>query len=254
MARKRLSDFENYSKANLLEIVKEQAGLEKSDSLMVVANRIIEIPEFSCSINIGKEEDVTDFMIKWTIKFINGFKNRPSQRTSNPIGTQHDPILDEIISARIQNTTEDLEAIKYGHRLSMSAENITGSLLEEYIALELEKHKWHCCWGETMKSIDFCNEDGALLQIKNSDNSENSSSKTVRDGTEIEHWFRRFSRTGATNWPALNDLVGIKNDTDKLSENSFRKFVRETVANNPGSVFLEPESPWYGQEDQNNDN
>ncbi len=251
MPRKRLSDFKDYKKADLLKIVEEQAGKEKSKSLMVVADRIIDIPEYSCSINIRKGEDVTDFMTKWTIKFINGYKNRPSQRTSNPIGTQHDPILDEIISARIKNTTEDLEAIKYGHRLSMSAENITGSLLEEYIATVLIKYDWHCCWGETMKSIDFCNSDGQLLQVKNSDNSENSSSKTVRDGTEIQHWFRRFSRTGDTNWPALNDLVGITKDSVKLSEDSFRKFVREAVSNNPGSVFLEEESPWYGEDQEN---
>jgi hypothetical protein len=58
---------------------------------MVVADRIIDIPDYSCSVNIRKGEDVTDFMTKWTIKFINGYMNRPSLRTSNPIGTQHDP-------------------------------------------------------------------------------------------------------------------------------------------------------------------
>jgi len=253
MPKKRLSDFKNFKKADLLLIVEEQAGEEISDSLMVVADRVIDIPDYSCSINIRTGEDINDFMIKWVKKFINGYKNRPSQRTSNPIGTQHDPILDEIISARIRNTTEDLEAIKYGHRLAMSAENITGSLLEEYIATVLIKYDWHCCWGETMKSIDFCNADGQLLQVKNSDNSENSSSKTVRDGTEIQHWFRRFSRTGATNWQSLNDLVGIKKGSEKLSEQSFREFVRNAVYNNPGSVFLEEDSPWYGLDQENNE-
>ncbi len=252
MPRKRLSDFTGYRKADLLKIVEEQAGQEKSDSLMVVVERIIDIPDYSCSINIRKGEDVTDFMIKLTTKFINGYKNRPSQRISNPIGTQHDSILDEIISARIPNATEDLETIKYGHRLAMSAENVTGALLEEYLATVLIDYDWHCCWGETMKSIDFCNAtDGQLLQVKNSDNSENSSSKTVRDGTAIQHWFRRFSRTGATNWSAINDLIGIKNDLEKLSEASFRSFVREAVSNNLKLVFLEEESPWYGKDQEN---
>jgi len=252
MPRKRLSDFQNLNKVELIELVKTEAGENLSESLLVVANRILDIPEYSCTVNIRTDEDVRDFAKKWTIKFINGYLNRPSQRTSNPIGTQHDPILDEIISARIENTTEDLEAIKYGHRLSMSAENIAGSLLEEYIAEELIDYNWHCCWGETMKSIDFCNEDGQLLQIKNSDNSENSSSKTVRDGTAIKHWFRRFSRTGLTNWDALNELVNITEESEKLSEDSFRIFVRHAVSNNPGSVFLESDSPWYGNDDQNN--
>lgn len=254
MPRKRLSDFKNFSKEALLNVVRTEAGNQINDSLMVVAGRIIDIPEYSCTINITASEDVNSFMKKWTNKFLNGYTNRASQRISNPIGTQHDPILDEIISARIQHTNEDLESIKYGHRLSMSAENIAGSLLEEYIAEELLSQGWHCCWGETMKSIDFCNEDGQLLQIKNSDNSENSSSKTVRDGTLIKHWFRRFSRTGATNWPALNNLVENEDDEDKLTEESFKLFVRNAVKNNPGSVFLEEDSPFYGLDDQNNDN
>ncbi len=252
MPRKRLSDFDlTGRRQELSNIVKAQAADRLSDSLLVVADRIIDIPEYSCTINIREGEDVTDFMKKWTDKFLNGYDSRPSRRTSKAIGTQHDPILDEIISARIKNTTEDLEAIKYGHRLAMSAENITGSLLEEYIATVLIKYDWHCCWGETMKSIDFCNSDGQLLQVKNSDNSENSSSKAVRDDTEIQHWFRRFSKKGDTNWPALNDLVGIKKDAEKLSEYSFRRFVREAVSNNPGSVFLEEESPWYGEDQEN---
>lgn len=249
MPRKPLSTFDNLNKEELLEIVRNEAGDKVNASLMVVASRIIDIPEYSCTINVRAGEDVSDFMKKWTLKFIKGYENRPSQRTSNPIGTQHDPILDEIISARINHTSDDLENIKYGHRLSMSAENIAGAFLEEYIAQELIEKGWHCCWGETMKSIDFCNVDGQLLQVKNSDNSENSSSKTVRDGTPIKHWFRRFSKTGATNWNALNELVGIENEEYKLNENSFKEFVRNAVSNNPGSIFLEEGSPYYGNEE-----
>lgn len=249
MPRKSLSTFDNLNKEELLEIVRNEAGEKISTSLMVVASRIIDIPEYSCTVNIRAGENVSDFMKKWTLKFIKGYENRPSQRTSNPIGTQHDPILDEIISARINNTNDDLENIKYGHRLSMSAENIAGAFLEEYIAQELIEQGWHCCWGETMRSIDFCNVDGQLLQVKNSDNSENSSSKTVRDGTPIKHWFRRFSKTGATNWNALNGLVGIDNEEDQLNEDSFKEFVRNAVSNNPGSIFLEEESPFYGNDD-----
>jgi len=145
MPRKPLSTFENLNKEELLEIVRDEAGDRISDSLIVVASRIIDIPEYSCTINIRAGEDVSDFMKKWTNKFINGYHNRPSQRTSNPIGTQHDPILDEIISARINHTVADLENIKYGHRLSMSAETIADAFLEEYISEELISQGWHCC-------------------------------------------------------------------------------------------------------------
>ena len=102
--------------------------------------------------------------------------------------------------------------------------------------IKLLAYGWHCCWGETMKSIDFCNEDGQLLQIKNSDNSENSSSKAVRDGTEIKHWFRRFSKTGKTNWEALNLLVGLRKE-DELNEISYKQFVKDAVTANPQSIF-----------------
>jgi len=248
MPRKSLSTFENLNKVELLKIVRNEAIDDIKESVKVVASRIIDIPEYSCNINIKSGEGVTDFMKKWVHKFIKGYQNRPSQRTSNPIGTIHDQILDEIISSRINHTTEDLENIKYGHRLSMSAENIAGAFLEEYIAEKLICQGWHSCWGETMKSVDFCNIDGQLLQIKNSDNSENSSSKTVRDGTPIKHWFRRFSRTGATNWTALNILVGIEDKKEQLNEDSFRAFVRNAVKNNPSSIFLEEGSPFYGSE------
>lgn len=246
MASKRLSEFKGFTPESVVKFVVACAGERVTTSLKVVAKRIAEIPEFSCSIPVGDSVEVKDFLEKWTEKFIKGFENRASKRTSNPIGTKHDPLLDDIISARLPNHTEDLDAIRYGHRLAMSAENIAGSLLEEYLAQELGKHGWHCCWGETMKSIDFCHENGALLQIKNSDNSENSSSKTVRDGTEIKHWFRRFSRNGETNWKALNELVGIENVKEQLTEDSFRTFAKKVIKENPGSLFLEEESPWYG--------
>jgi hypothetical protein len=249
MPWKKLIDFNDLNNGKLLAIITKEAGTNSSPSLITVANRVLEIPEICCSIHIGKDDGVKEFISKWANKFILGYENKPSQRTSNPIGTQHDPILDEIITSRCPMATDDLEEIRYGHRLSMAAENITGSLLEEYIANNLLKYNWHCCWGETMKSIDFCHKNGKLLQIKNSDNSENSSSKKVRDGTKIQHWYRRFSKTGKTNWAALNELAGVHNAKDELSEKSFIKFVRNAVSNNPGSVFLEKESPWYGKDE-----
>lgn len=248
MPRKRLSDFSNYTTEQVLEIISAAAGTNLSRSILVVAKRISEIPEYSCTLNIAQHEGLDEFLVKWTQKFIKGWENRPSQRTSKPISTQHDPILDDIITARVPSMTDDLEAIRYGHRLAMSAENIAGSLLEEYVADNLLNYEWHCCWGETMRSIDFCNVDGQLLQIKNSDNSENSSSKMVRDRTEIKHWFRRFSKTGATNWFALNEIIGINNEKDQLSEDGFKAFVRKVISNNPGSLFLEEASPWYGSQ------
>ena len=69
----------------------------------------------------------------WLEKYENGYKNRISHHISKLPRTVADPIVDVIINARLKGlTTEHLEQIKYAHRLSMSAENILGLLLEEF--------------------------------------------------------------------------------------------------------------------------
>jgi SinI restriction endonuclease len=60
-----------------------------------------------------------------------------------------------------------------------------------------------------------------LLQVKNRDNSENSSSSAIRKGTDIEKWHRTFSRKRGENWGAFPD----KTAKDTLSEKGFRDFV-----------------------------
>jgi hypothetical protein len=104
----------------------------------------------------------------WLEKYENGYKNRISRRISQLPHTVADPIVNTIINARLTGlTTEHLEQIKYAHRLSMSAENILGLLLEEFLADKLARYGWFCCWGESIRHVDFCNVDGSLLQVKN---------------------------------------------------------------------------------------
>ncbi|MFR4236189.1 MAG: SinI family restriction endonuclease, partial [Alistipes onderdonkii] len=114
------------------------------------------------------------------------------------------------------------------HSLLMTIENNIGELLEEYLAVKLSPLGWYCCWGSTIDAVDFCKADGSLLQIKTSDNSENSSSSRVRQGTPIEKWFRRFSRRpGVYNWESLN---GYWDGLDRVV--SFRAFAEKTAAAN----------------------
>jgi len=122
----------------------------------------------------------------------------------------------------------------------MSAENILGLILEEYLSEKLQGDGWHCAWGETVKSVDFVHEDGRLLQIKNRSNSENSSSSTVRVGTEIEKWFRIKADRIEYMWEKLNDICG----TTELSEESFVIFVQKTISDNPKCLAIEPDNPW----------
>ena len=177
----------------------------------------------------------------WVKKYWNGYDSRISKRESNPPGTIPDPMINTIIGNRLTHLTDnDLENIKYAHRISMSAENILGLLLEEFLALELEKFGWHCAWGETIKSVDFCHEDGRLLQVKNRSNSENSSSSRVREGTVIAKWFRVNANNGSYKWDELNKIY----NTAIFSEQSFRRFVIQVIQANPGALAVEDSNPW----------
>ena len=122
----------------------------------------------------------------------------------------------------------------------MTAENILGLLLEEYLAEKLLPYGWYCCWGETMKSVDFCTQNGDLLQVKNRSNSENSSSNKIRQGTAIIKWHRINASNGAYYWDVLNERVGCT----ELSEPDFSSFVRKTINDNPAAVYIEDDNVW----------
>lgn len=145
-------------------------------------------------------------------------------------------MIEKIIATRLPHLTdEELVKITYAHRLGMSAENILGLLLEEYLYLNLRKYRWHCAWGESLKSVDFVNEDGNLLQIKNRSNSENSSSSSVRKGTEIAKWHRIKADRVEYMWSKLNDICG----TSHLSEDAFVAFSVACVKDNPECLAVE---------------
>ncbi len=192
--------------------------------------------------NIGtKKDNEVSVIRKWVEKYKNGYENRPTQRVSNPPGTVADPIISKIIGARIERLTiDELNKISYAHRLGMSAENILGLMLEEYLSENLKEYGWHCAWGETVKSVDFVHEDARLMQIKNRSNSENSSSKSVRDGTEIIKCYRINANKIEYKWDVINKVC----DTAHLSEELFEEFVRETLKLNPGCLAVEQKNPW----------
>jgi hypothetical protein len=176
---------------------------------------------------------------KWLEKYFKGYNNRPSKRISKKSGTIPDEIVDTIIFVRIPSLDDSkISAIKSAHRLSMAAENILGLLLEEYLAEKLLPYGWYCCWGETMKGVDFCTQNGDLLQVKNRSNSENSSSKNSRQGTSIIKWHRISARDGACYWHVLNQRVGCT----ELSEPDFSSFVRNTISDNPAAVYVEDDN------------
>jgi SinI restriction endonuclease len=188
-----------------------------------------------------KGQTAEDLALAWLKKYNDGFASRISQRISQPPATIADPIVSTIILAKLPELVpEQIEQIKYAHRLSMSAENIQGLLLEEFLSEQLADYGWYCCWGESVKHVDFCNVDGSLLQVKNRSNSENSSSSRVRIDRPIDKWYRVNASNGQYRWSQLNE----KYATDRFSEENFVLFVRRILAQNPAALAVEHNNPW----------
>jgi hypothetical protein len=179
------------------------------------------------------------YISKFIDKYIKGYENRPTIRIGNSSKTHSDPIVGLIFSLRVADTSEaELKKIIEGHSLQMSIENIVGDLLEEYLSIRLCNYGWVCCWGSSIDAVDFCNSKGELLQVKNSDNSENSSSSRVRNGTEIKKWSRRKSTKNNTfYWDKLIEFTGA----DNISEEDFRGFIISTIENNPKCIYVNDE-------------
>jgi len=148
-------------------------------------------------------------------------------------------IPDEMVSVIMEKaygySAAECKKIKVEHQYSMCAENCVGNLLERYLDSVLRSSHWNWCCGEFVKAIDFLGKNDTdewiALQIKNRDNSENSSSSAIRDGTRIQKWFRSFSkdtkkgRTSFTNWQKLPPLMQGYN----LNENDFKSFVSKYI-------------------------
>ena len=138
-----------------------------------------------------------------------------------------DPALYFYIQKKFNIKENELEKIQINHNMCMTAEDSLGDLLEEYIYENSKDNGWVWCSGNIVRSIDFIkknlDDSWEMLQIKNSDNSENSSSKTVRKNTPIKMWFRRFSKRkdNYTNWTELNNLMS----TNIFSEERFLQFI-----------------------------
>jgi SinI restriction endonuclease len=192
----------------------------------------IVMPVWDSIVNDNSKEEKERFVER----FIKGYKNRPSNREGKPTNTIPDPIIDLIIQERMpEYSVKDIDLIRFGHRLSMAAENILGLILEEFIHDIVIKHGWSCCWGNSISAVDFCSENGSLLQVKNRSNTENSSSNRIRSGTEIKKWYRVNASTGNYYWDELNNIIGKRN---LLSEDKFISFCKKLITNNPSVLYV----------------
>jgi hypothetical protein len=235
------------------KLVKEYATqLEVPAELHIdlVCKACCENPELAPDMNARRKStnrlSAEQSIKQWVINFKHGYDERISVRHSKLPGTIPDCaislIIETILPSNQNSHTHQLKII-HAHRLCMSAENILGLLLEEYLFTRLSNQGWAMAWGETIKHVDFCNEQGVLLQIKNRSNSENSSSKRVREGKAILKWFRIDAEKGKDNWQELVNIVG-GNKANQLTENNFQAFIKDVLHNNPDAFAIEPGNPW----------
>lgn len=230
-------------KKNSIQVAKAKAitlGIDWNDGIAVVFDVCLRDSLRSPKVG-GKNDTSEEAVAKWVSKYKAGYENRPSKTFGKPPQTVPDSIIDEMISARLPKLPEQkIKDIKYAHRLSMSAENILGLFLEEYLAMKLKPYGWCCAWGQTLRSVDFCHTGGELLQVKNRSNTENSSSSKVREGTEIRKWYRVDALKGNYLWDDIQEITGASG----LSEDDFRKFVISAIRRNPRALPIDKDNPW----------
>ena len=157
------------------------------------------------------------------------FASSREPRAPKAPATVPDEMVSVILHEYFGIAASDLEQAKRQHLLSMGAENLVGDLLERYLASILEPRGWIWCSGVMVKAVDFVKApaqpggEWRTLQVKNRDNSENSSSSAIRNGTTIEKWHRTFSKKEGSNWDAFPDAALRRH----LSETAFKAYVLE---------------------------
>ena len=109
--------------------------------------------------------------------------------------TKPDILVSEMLESLFNHDISKRNEIQKQYNDQKQTEMMIGELLERYIAKEGEIYGWAFS-GECIKAVDFIKKESnewIKLQIKTSDNTENSSAKAIRDDTPIIKWFRRFS-------------------------------------------------------------
>lgn len=180
----------------------------------------------------------------WVKKYANAWKTLPSERQASPKGAATDPALLKMVETRAHSEQSAVEWATI-HNLFMSAENVGGNLLEEYIYTKVKDYDWIWCRGEVLTAVDFCNKKcTCFIQVKNKSNTENSSGKGFREDHHAAKWYRMEAarRDGkiATRWTDL--ITIIKEGTTKtvpkdlMNENSYLQFVKEAAEKNPNLI------------------
>ena len=193
----------------------------------------------------SKCNNADSYFDQWVKSYLDSCNNPARKSIANPKKSCSDPAIALIVETAKGITSVTSNSYEAYHNLFMSAENIQGRLLEEYIASKVRPYGFLWCAGNVLHAVDFCNTDGTLLlQVKNKNNTENSSSKDVREGTQIKMWYRLKTKSvkkvpkPVFNWDSLNTCIndaateGQHLPPCNMSENDYQAFLRKVVRAN----------------------
>lgn len=222
--------------------------------LDIIFNTLLDNKALFPNININKaQQNEQEYLKAWVKEYKDGITNLASIKTATAKSSCSDPALRLIVSTACNHDADTISSEQTAHNLFMSAENVQGELLEEYIASKIRCYGFIWAAGTVMQSIDFCSTDGTvLLQIKNKNNTENSSSSKVREGTTIKKWYRLSTGIDKEtkkpvpkyHWEELNTIINSYNYPEKdpdlspcqLSEDDYNKFLKKVCKNNPNII------------------
>ena len=182
----------------------------KTLSIENTINFLKEFPELAAKGAETKEQQINNILNFYSKK------PQPNDQTTTP-----DYLVSRILELVFKNKESERALMQKQYNNQKQTEMMIGQLLEWYLLKEGKNFGW-IFTAECVRAVDFLkmeNDRWILYQIKNSDNTENSSAKDIRTGTPIIHWFRRFSNP-TTITPKLT-----KKGT--INKNGWKKFQKE---------------------------
>lgn len=231
------------------QLAKDSIQLKTCTNLDLIFEIAINNKNFFPAIKLTNSPNPQEYINRWVKSYCDAVNHPPSLRTANPKSACTDPAIRVIVQATQGITNEEASTGENMHNLFMSAENIQGNLLEEYIASKVRFYGFLWCAGNVLKAIDFCNTTGScLLQIKNKSNTENSSSSNIREGTNIKKWFRlsTSTRNGTKRpvykWELLNTLInnhktqGYSLPPCNMTEEDYQFFLESVAITNKNLI------------------
>lgn len=182
-------------------------------------------PEFAASLR-GKGQPSFPspaYIEKCAQKFVEGRK-LPILQWSDKTS---DPLLSIALKTFLELDNSEIEAAIEIHKKLMIIENKIGEILESYISMKSASSGWVWCSGSIVRTVDFIRKSGdgtyEILQIKNKDVSENSTS--VKGRGKIPMWKRLKGKKAKSNWASYPD-----NSLEELmSEKDFINFAKKKL-------------------------